>query len=298
MNILITGGTGLIGREFIKQYSDIHQFTVITRDTAHAKRLLGSSISTLNAISEIDDIGHYDAVINLAGEPIADKRWTDTQKAIICKSRWKITSEIVEKINNSQSAPKVLLSGSAIGYYGNQKDKLIHEQSAPNNEFTHELCHKWETIANGATTLNTRVVLLRTGVVLSKVGGALDKMALPFKLGVGGTLGNAAQYISWIHIQDMVNAMSFLLNNQTCHGAFNLTAPRPVTNREFSSILAHTLHRPCLFNVPSFILKLLMGEASTLILEGQQVIPEKLTAAGYRFDYPVLDKALDDIYNT
>ncbi len=296
MKILMTGGTGLIGQAFIKRNSDSNEFTVITRDIEKAKQLFGPSVSVISSISKIDDIGEFDAVINLAGEPIADKRWTDTQKTVICESRWKITSEIVAKINSSPSPPHVLLSGSAIGYYGNQKDKLVNEQSSPHREFTHDLCQKWETIAQGVNTPKTRVVTLRTGVVLSKSGGALDKMALPFKYGVGGTLGNGEQYIAWIHIHDMVNAMAFLLNNENCQGPFNLTAPRPVTNREFSTILANTLHRPCLFKVPSFVLKLVMGEASTLVLEGQQVIPEKLTTAGYKFTYPTLESALADIY--
>lgn len=297
MKILITGGTGLIGREFIEKFNDEHFFTVLSRTPNKAKSLLGKDIDTIGSITDIQDIGIFDAVINLAGEPIADKRWTDTQKEKICKSRWEITADLVEKINASEQPPKVFISGSAIGYYGNKGDKIVSENTTPNKEFTYELCKKWEDIANSVKNEITRVVTLRTGVVLTSQGGALDKMALPFKLGVGGTLGSGCQYLSWIHLDDMVNAISFLLTNEDCAGPFNLTAPEPVTNRHFSKTLAKVLHRPCLFNVPSFVMNIVMGEASTMILEGQRVIPHNLLNMGFHFEYSGLNEALGDIYS-
>ena len=296
MNILLTGGTGLIGSEFIRQYSHEHEFTVISRNAVKANRKLGDNVKIVESVSSIENFKNFDAVINLAGEPIADKRWTDTQKKIICDSRWDITSELVSKINSCDTPPSVFLSGSAIGYYGNQGDKVVTEENSPHNEFTHELCAKWEAIAQSVDQTKTRVVILRTGVVLTEKGGALGKMALPFKLGAGGTLGSGSQYLAWIHLQDMVRAISFLLENSACSGAFNLTAPEPVTNKVFSKALAKSLNRPCLFNVPGFVMKVAMGESSTMILEGQRVIPQKLTTAGFSFKFPSIDEALSDIY--
>ena len=295
MNILLTGGTGLIGSEFISQYRNQHTFTVVSRDTSKAKAKLGEDIAVINAVSKIEDISAFDAVINLAGEPIADKRWTDTQKKVICESRWSITSQLVAKINDAKQPPKIFISGSAIGFYGNQNDKVVTEDSIPHDEFTHQLCNKWESIAQGAMSESTRVVLLRTGVVLSRNGGALSKMALPFKLGVGGKLGSGDQYLSWIHLKDMIRAIAFLLENKNCSGPFNVTAPEPVSNITFSKQLAASLHRPCLFTVPAFIMKIAMGESSTMILEGQRVTPQNLTNAGFTFEYPTLEMALNDI---
>ncbi|GFD95656.1 epimerase [Alteromonas sp. KUL156] len=297
MNILLTGGTGLIGSEFIKRYSSKHRFTVVSRDVGRAKSKLGTRVEVVESVSSIKNFESFDAVINLAGEPIADKRWTDTQKKIICDSRWDITSDLVAKINSSETPPSVFLSGSAIGYYGSQGDLIVTEETSPHSEFTHELCAKWETIANSIDQTKTRVVTLRTGVVLTEKGGALGRMALPFKLGAGGTLGSGNQYLAWIHLRDMVRAIAFLLDNSDCSGAFNLTAPEPVTNKTFSKALAKSLNRPCLFNVPSFVMKVAMGESSKMILEGQRVIPQKLTAAGFKFDFPSIDEALSEIYN-
>ena len=296
MNILITGGTGLIGSTLIKNLGDEHSFTVISRSEAKAKQTLGAHTNVLSSVSDVKDIGVFDAVINLAGEPIADKRWTDTQKKIICDSRWDITTQLVAKINSSDNPPTTFISGSAIGFYGRQGDKVVTEDTSPHEEFTHDLCEKWENIATGVDASKTRVIILRTGVVLAEDGGALEKMALPFKLGVGGSLGSGSQYLSWIHIDDMVNAIEFLLNDKNCSGPFNLTAPEPVTNKSFSKQLAKALSRPCLFFVPSFVMKIAMGESSTMLLEGQNVIPDKLIKAGYSFTYPTVSSALGAIY--
>ena len=297
MNILLTGGTGLIGSEFIRQYSDKHSFTVISRSLTKAKGKLGNSVKVFENVASIENFESLDAVINLAGEPIADRRWTDTQKERICDSRWDITAELVSKINSCKTPPSVFLSGSAIGYYGSQGDRLVTEDTSPRDEFTHDLCAKWETIAQGVDQTKTRVVTLRTGVVLTEKGGALGKMALPFKLGAGGTLGSGTQYLAWIHLQDMLRAISFLLKDSACTGAFNLTAPEPVTNKVFSKVLAKALGRPCFFNVPSFVMKIAMGESSKMILEGQRVIPQKLTAAGFTFKLPSIEEALNEIYS-
>ena len=297
MNLLLTGGTGLVGRNVIKSLPDA-DITVLTRDKESAAKVLPDRVKLVSALSEIPDFSVFDGVINLAGEPIADKRWTPLQKQRICQSRWDITAQLVSRINACDAPPSVFLSGSAIGYYGRQGDKIVTEASHQvHDEFTHQVCAKWENLAGGVTKEETRVCLLRTGVVLTEEGGALPKMALPFKFGVGGKISDGEQYLSWIHIDDMVQAILFLLNDPNASGAYNLTAPEPQTNAAFSSTLAHTLHRPNLFFVPAFVMKLVLGEAADMILTGQRVIPDKLTKAGFRFTYPTLDVALKEIYD-
>lgn len=296
MNLLITGGTGLVGRNVINALPDA-DITVLTRDTESAAKTLPDKITLVSSLSEIPDFSVFDGIINLAGEPIADKRWTPLQKQRICQSRWDITAQLVSRINACETPPAVFLSGSAIGYYGRQGDKTVTEESHhAHDEFTHQVCAKWENLAAGVKNEETRVCLLRTGVVLTEEGGALPKMSLPFKLGVGGKISDGQQYLSWIHIDDMVNAILFLLNDPHASGAFNLTAPEPQTNAEFSSQLASALHRPNLFFVPAFVMKLVLGEAADMILTGQRVLPDKLTKAGFRFTYPTLDLALKAIY--
>lgn len=297
MNILITGGTGLIGQALVEKLRSEHQITVLTRQPELAKHRMGSDVAFISDLDAIDDIGEFQGVINLAGEPIADKRWTPAQKRKICDSRWDITAKLVAKINSSDTPPQVFLSGSAIGFYGRKGDEEVTEATPPHQEFTHELCEKWEAIAYTVKPNATRVCTLRTGVVLATGGGALEKMALPFKLGVGGKLGNGEQYLSWIHIDDMVNGIAFLLENPSCEGPFNMTAPSPETNKSFSHTLAKALSRPCLFTVPAFVMKLAMGESADMIVKGQKVLPTKLTAAGFRFSFPTLDTALADIYH-
>lgn len=297
MKIFLTGGTGLIGKHFIDTYHSEHHFTVLSRSPENAKKQLSSSVSIVNQLNDIEDIGEFDAVINLAGEPIADKRWTKKQKRIICESRWDTTSTLVDKINQSANPPSVFLSGSAIGYYGRQGDAEVVETTTPHKEFTHDVCVKWEAIANTIDSSKTRLCILRTGVVLASEGGALDKMALPFKLGLGGKIGSGKQYLSWIHIDDMVQAMMHLLTHDDTRGNFNFTAPQPVTNSEFSSALARALKRPCLFTVPRITMKLAMGESADMILEGQKVVPQRLLASGYQFSYPNVDGALCAIYS-
>ncbi|WP_137167506.1 TIGR01777 family oxidoreductase [Salinimonas lutimaris] len=294
MHILITGGTGFVGRHLIERLWHDHQLTVLTRDKERASKLLPGQVKIIKSLAEIADFGQLDAVINLAGEPIADKRWSALQKKRICDSRWEITRELVTRINACQTPPGIFLSGSAIGYYGRQGDRTVTElDNQPNPEFTHELCARWENIACEAKNEQTRVCLLRTGVVLAKGEGALAKMAPPVKLFVGGKMGSGEQYLSWIHIDDMVSALLFLLENEHCHGPYNMTAPHPQTNKAFTDTLARAMHRPNVFTVPGFALKLMMGEAADMLLTGQKVIPERLQHAGFTFSYPNLQDALN-----
>ncbi|WP_438864625.1 TIGR01777 family oxidoreductase [Neptunicella sp.] len=297
MHILITGGTGLIGRQFIRAYPH-YQYTVLTRQ---ASKWQASSdgkthyIDDLNSVGQLNDI---DAVINLAGEPIADKRWTEQQKQRICESRWQITRQLVTLIRASDAPPKIFLSGSAIGFYGDTDGKVVTEKdSASQPDFASDLCSEWENIANSVAEL-TRTVTMRTGVVLSTQGGALKKMLLPFKLGLGGRIGNGKQYMSWIHIDDMVKAIDFLLTHNEISGAINMTSPNAVSNIEFTRSLATCLNKPAFLPVPASVLKLLMGESSSLLLGSQQVYPQKLLDNGFSFKQAELTQALDSLLNT
>lgn len=298
MKILVTGGTGFIGAALIHQLRD-HDITVLSRDPAKASLSLGEQVKAITSLDQLDNLNDYDVVINLAGEPIINKRWTARQKDTICRSRWGITQQLVDKIKASEQPPHTFISGSAVGIYGNQHDNVIDEDFAiehvSRHDFAHHVCQRWEHIASDAASEATRVCLLRTGIVLGRHGGALAKMLLPYQFGLGGPIGSGKQYTPWIHLDDMVNAIIFLLNTPSAHGAFNMTAPEPVTNKAFSQALAHALHRPHFLFTPAFALKLALGEAASLLLEGQNAIPAKLEAAGYTFQHRDIHEALQDI---
>ena len=297
MKILFTGGTGLIGAAFISKFVHKYEFTVISRSPDKAREKLPAGVQVVGGLHDVPDLCLFDAVINLAGEPIADKRWTALQKQRICQSRWDITQHLVTRLKGCTHPPSVFISGSAIGFYGRQGNKPVTETNfTVHDEFTHQVCSRWENIAMQADSDATRVCLLRTGVVLDKHQGALPKMALPVKLGVGGKIGSGEQIMSWIHIDDMVNGIDFLLNNNRCQGAYNLTAPEPETNAAFTHKLAKTLHRPNLFKVPKCVLNVIMGEAAEMVTTGQHVIPERLLDNGFIFSFPELKPALENIY--
>jgi uncharacterized protein len=295
MRILLTGGTGLIGSELVKYWLEQHQLVVLSRTPEKVMACFGPNVTAIARLSDVD-FNTLDAVINLAGEPIVAKRWTDAQKQRLCDSRWQLTKQLVSAITSATTPPKVLISGSAIGIYGRQQSQLITEDfNHFHVEFSHQLCQRWETLAQEAESPSTRVCILRTGIVLSAKGGALQKMLLPFKLGLGGKIGNGEQYMSWIHIGDMVRLIDFLLRHPTLTGVFNATAPNPVTNAEFSQLLAKTLRRPALLPMPAFVLQLMLGEMADLLLTGQRVIPANLSKAGFEFDYPELGITLQTL---
>ena len=295
MKILITGGSGFIGRALIHRLYQEHVFTVLTRHPKRAQKRIGVPVQSIDSIDQIEDIGEFDAIINLAGEPIADKRWTSKQKSRICHSRWDITQALVDKIAHTNAPPHTFISGSAIGYYGRQPATLTLDESHDDcfNEFSHEVCHTWEHIAMQAERF-TRVIRLRTGIVLGE-GGALKKMLPPFKLGLGGPIAKGHQIMSWIHIHDMVEAIVYLLNHHRCKGAYNLTAPHPVSNHAFSNTLAHVLGTRARLTTPEFVLRLLFGEMADLLVYGQKVVPGRLQQDGYAFKFAKLDAALEDL---
>jgi uncharacterized protein (TIGR01777 family) len=296
MNYLITGGTGLIGQALIKSinFKD-NTVTVLTRNKQTASSLFTSDVRFIDELL-LSDIEHSDIVINLAGEPIADKRWTREQKNKICDSRWSITAQITHLISIAKKPPYLFISGSAIGIYGRQNNNPIDENFSDfHQEFTHDVCAKWEENALAAITADTRVAILRTGIVLDRESGALAKMILPFKLGVGGKISHGGQFMSWIHLEDMVSAIIYIIGNDDLSGPINMTSPNAVTNKTFSKALAKSLHRPCLLMTPAPLLKLIFGEMAELLLFGQNVVPQKLLNNGFTFKHNDIESALTDL---
>ncbi|PWI34412.1 TIGR01777 family protein [Vibrio albus] len=299
MRILLTGGTGFIGSELVKQLMT-HDIVLLTRNVTKARQILNHAsqahLTYIDSLDRLSDLNHIDAVINLAGEPIAGKRWSKRQKQKICDSRWNITRKITELIYASTEPPSVFISGSAVGYYGDQQEHPFDESlHVCHEEFTHHVCARWEELAMRAQSEDTRVCILRTGVVLGLNGGALKMMLPAYKFGAGAVLGSGRQYMPWIHIQDMVRGISYLLNTEHASGYFNLTAPHPVQNREFSRILAKNLKRPYLPFTPRWALALLMGEASSLLFDSIRAKPKHLTDLGFHFNYSRLEPAIKNL---
>lgn len=295
MEIVVTGGTGLIGRHLIPRLLESgHQVTVVTRNPEKARQILDSRVILWKGLEDKKNLNHVDAVINLAGEPIADKRWTEQQKERLCQSRWSITQKLADLINASDTPPAVLISGSAAGYYGDLGEVVVTEEEPPHNEFTHKLCARWEQIASSAQSEKTRVCLLRTGVVLAPKGGILAKMVPSFRIGMGGPIGTGRQYLAWIHIDDMVNGILWLLNHDL-QGPFNMVSPYPVRNEQFAHALGHALNRPAIVRIPATAIRLLMGESSVLVLGGQRALPKRLEASGFAFRWYDLEEALADV---
>ncbi|MGJ0625815.1 TIGR01777 family oxidoreductase [Xenorhabdus bovienii] len=296
MRILITGGTGLIGYRLTCQLLSLsHSITILSRSPQKVYSLFSEQVECWATLKNKNNLNDFDAVINLAGEPIADKRWTSAQKTELCQSRWQLTEKLSHLINASEFPPSVFISGSSVGYYGNQGQAVVSENDLPHDEFAHQLCKQWETLALQAESEKTRVCLLRTGIVLASKGGALKKMLPLFRLGLGGKMGDGKQYMPWIHIDDMVNGIYYLLVSPELSGPFNMTAPYPVHNDLFSTALANVLHRPAFIRMPAFVLKIIMGEAAMLVLGGQQAIPKRLEEGGFGFRYFELEEAFKDL---
>lgn len=290
MRIFITGGTGFIGRALIQQLkSENHHFTLLTRNTAMKSD--NTHISYCYSLDALVDLNDFDAVINLAGEPIFDKRWTDEQKRKLIESRANLTNKLSQLINASANPPHTFLSGSAIGIYGDlpPSANFYTESTACHSEsFASKLCKQWEMAALQAESDKTRVCIIRTGTVLSPEGGAVKKMLPLYQCGLGGKLGSGKQYWAWISLKDHIQAVIFLLKNANCSGAYNFVAPNPVKNEVFNRIFAKAVNRPAFFAVPEFVLRLALGERDSLLLDNQQLVPEKLLAAGFVFQDPIL----------
>ncbi|MCJ8318163.1 MAG: TIGR01777 family oxidoreductase [Colwellia sp.] len=291
MNFLITGGTGFIGSALCSRLLiDNHEITLLSRTPEKVK----PPVNAIAAITQLTAEATFDIVINLAGEPIANKRWSDQQKQQILNSRIDTTQHLITFLKKVEIKPKLFISGSALGYYGTGKtNKTMNEQSAGDGSFSSQLCQQWEAVASQAEVVGIRTCLLRTGIVLGKGGGALSKMSLPFKMGLGGRIGDGKQWMSWIHLNDLIGIILFCITHETLFGAINGTSPNPVTNQTFTKTLGVVLNRPTLLAMPEFILKLLMGQmAEELLLSGKRILPIKISAAGYDFQYNNLEEAL------
>ncbi|MDO8312771.1 MAG: TIGR01777 family oxidoreductase [Sideroxyarcus sp.] len=296
MRILITGGTGLIGSHLCKALlAEGHQITVLSRHPETVSDKCGATVQAMASLDEWQPEQTFDAVINLAGEPIVDVSWSAKRKQVLWDSRVTLTEKLVQRIAAAKQKPSVMLSGSAVGYYGNRGDTELDEDASAGKDFAADLCKAWEGAARGAEKYGVRVCLLRTGLILSKNGGLLGRMLPPFKLGLGARLGDGKQWMSWVHMDDYVAMVLFLLSDEQMRGPCNMTAPHPATNAEFTRALAHALHRPALFIAPGMALKLGMGERACLLLEGQRVLPKKLEASGRQFAFGELESALHDL---
>jgi uncharacterized protein (TIGR01777 family) len=307
MKIVIAGGTGFIGTELIKSLLEAkHSVVLLTRrPSGIPDGLRGHQSSTLSI--EVwdgetngkwqDSIDGADAVINLAGEPIAGKRWTTQQKTRLINSRLNATKIIVEAVGHAKKKPGVLINASAVGYYGGVETGEVTEAASSGNDFLAGLCRQWESEARKVEAYGVRLVLLRTGIALEKHGGALEKMLLPFKLFAGGPMGNGRQWMPWIHLEDEIRIVLFALEEQSLSGPVNVSAPTPVTMKEFATTLGRTIDRPSWAPVPGFVLKIALGEMAGILLTGQKAVPEKLLQHGFTFRYPTLDLALSEIFN-
>ncbi|WP_336368189.1 TIGR01777 family oxidoreductase [Marinobacter sp. C2H3] len=296
--LLITGGTGFIGRVLCRHLlARGDDLWVLSRKTpADVQAICGrvSCVSSLDALREVDG---FDAMINLAGEGIAEKRWSEARKQALRDSRIALTEQLVQLIERWPLKPSVLVSGSAVGFYGDKGDTPVTEATPPHDEFTHRLCRDWEAAANQASALGVRVCLSRTGVVVGAGGGFLQRMLPPFRLGLGGRLGDGHQYMPWVHRDDVVRALLWMLDSPDASDAYNVVSPAPATNRDFTRALGQVLGRPTPFPVPATVLKLGLGEMARLLLTGQNARPQRLLEAGFEPAWPELTPALDDAVN-
>lgn len=302
MKIVLTGGTGFIGRKLVQALvADGHTVVVFTRNPSGTTVGANVTVERWDGVTMerwSNSVDGADAIINLAGEPIAAKRWTASQKKRIVESRVLGTRALVEAMRRAKQRPQVLVNASAVGYYGSVPDGDVSENHPRGTGFLPETCEQWENEARSAESLGVRVVMMRTGIVLGENGGALEKMSLPFKLFVGAPLGSGRQWFPWIHRDDVIGIVQFALKNSSLAGPVNVAAPDPVTMTQFCKHLARTLKRPCLpVGVPSFVLNLALGEMAQMLITGQRAIPAKLTEAGYIFRFPKLDDALRDIFS-
>ncbi len=301
MHIIITGGTGLIGQALTKSLlADGHRVTILTRSPEKPRPQLDGATLVRWDGRTADGWGHLadgaGAIVNLAGAGVAEKRWTAARKSLIHDSRLHAGQAVMTAISATAQKPPVLIQSSAVGYYGeNTDDTPLTETAPPDSDFLAQVCVEWEAATAVAESLGVRRAVIRTGVVLATEGGALPRMALPFRFFVGGCIGSGKQWIPWIHIADEIAAIRFLLENDSARGAFNLTAPNPVTNTEFSRELARALHRPALFPVPPVALKLAFGELASVLLGGQRAVPAKLQSLGFKFQFPDIAAALQNL---
>jgi uncharacterized protein (TIGR01777 family) len=308
MRIVIAGGTGFLGSPLAEAYAEEgHDVRVLTRSLApgESRHESGTGVPGITRVGWTPDgrsgawratLNGADAVINLAGETIGDKRWTPARKALLRDSRLLATRSLVAALSESDHKTGVFVSASGVGYYGDGGDEVKTEESPAGQDFLAHLCEDWEGEARKAAASNVRVAIVRTGVVLERSGGALPRMTTPFRFFAGGPLGSGRQYMSWIHRLDWVEMVRWIVATPSADGTFNATAPHPVTNRQFARALGRALHRPALLPAPGFGLRLVVGEFAESILTGQRVIPKRAMTMGYHFRYPEIDIAFRGLF--
>ena len=300
MRVLVTGATGFIGRALVPRLQrDGHSVVVWARSDARAIALLGADIDVVSVAAGqealVTALSSCDAVVNLAGAPLLGARWTETRRAILRASRIEVTGHLVAAIEAASPRPRVLVSSSAVGYYGDRGDEVLTESSPARHDFLARLCIDWEGSAQMACSSGVRVVLLRTGVVIGRAGGALAQMLPPFRMGGGGPIGSGRQYFPWIHLHDLVNLIVTTIEDDRYSGPVNGVAPEQATSRDFAQALGRALRRPAVVPTPSLALKAIFGDAAVVLLASQRVEPETARRLGFRWEFPSLDAALRDV---
>jgi len=303
VKVAVTGATGFVGTRLVERLqAEGHQVVALTRSLERGERVFPKTAFpnvTVVAYSPLES-GEWqgaiacDAVVNLAGAGIADERWTPERKQEIIDSRETATRKIVEAIAQANPKPSVLVSSSAIGYYGSSETATFDESSPAGDDFLAQVCQKWEAAAQNVTDSGTRLVILRTGIVLG-MGGAVAKMVLPFKLFAGGPIGTGRQWFSWIHRDDLVSLILKAITDSSMTGTFNATAPQPVRMAEFCTVMGAVMNRPSWLPVPAFALEALLGDAAQVVLTGQQVLPKHTQETGFQYQYPAVKQALEDV---
>lgn len=302
MRVIITGGTGMIGRALSRDLiKNGHEVVILSRNPQKYERKLPDQVRLIkwdakSAQGWLEFTDGASGIVNLAGVNIGESRWTEERKKAILSSRVEAGKAVVEAITLAKNKPSWVIQASAVGYYGASGDQILTEESPAGDEFQSFVCQEWERSTEPLDEIGIRRIIIRSGVVLDRSDGALPRMAMPFRLFVGGRIGSGEQWFSWIHLTDEVQAIRFLIDRIELQGVFNLTTPNPVRNRDLANALGKVLRRPSFIPVPAFALKILFGEMSRVLLTGQRVVPERLLAAGYKFQFPEIVQALKDIY--
>ena len=294
MTIVIAGGSGFLGRKLAKRLANEgHRVITLSRRPSGGDEIAWQPDGKAGALPQI--LEGVDAIVNLAGENIADKRWTAARKAALRNSRVLSTRTLVRAVALCADPPGVFINGSAIGYYGPHGDEPVTESTPAGSDFLAQLCVDWEAEARRAGSDATRLVIVRSGLPLDRDEGALGRMLLPFKLGLGATVASGDQFMPWIHVDDWTAMLSWLIQNDRAGGVFNATAPGPVTNRTFTQTLARVLHRPAILHAPAFALRVVLGEMASMLVHGQRVLPAAAEQLGFRFTHRTLGPALESL---